>query len=92
MIHFSFSLRNIFSKRGHDTQWRHLKHGTLPFTEHKRWEAEFARTDLLLSVFLTINTRCNHSGATFELSLFSYTVTASIFDRRHWDYEKGCYE
>lgn len=60
---------------------------TGPISEHKSWEVQFSRYAWNLFEFnLDLNWRgSDHAGPSIELNLFGYTVTAKIYDHRHWD-------
>ena len=88
MINFNFSILNPWS----DT-YDHLfsKSGDTPF-KNKHWEVEIVKCDTLLALHFSISHRCSHAGIMFEAALFGYSITASLYDSRHWDYARGEWE
>lgn len=86
MIYFSASVRNPYWNERFANLW--YKWGNTPL-KNKQWEAQFAKTDNLLHVEISITTRQDHAGARLELALFGYELHLHLYDRRHWDDSKG---
>lgn len=75
--------------------WKSFKNirnwsGDTPF-KNKFWEFELIKNGCIVEIDFTIKTRCDHAGVTLRLGLFGYSFNASIYDNRHWDYEKNRY-
>lgn len=34
----------------------------------------------------------DHAGPEIAISLLGYTLSAQIYDRRHWDHDNNCWE
>ena len=90
MIAVTFSLRNPFFE-----EWKSFKqirnwHGATPFKD-KYWEFEVIKNGDIVLFDFTVRTRCDHAGITLGLGLFGYSIHATVYDSRHWDYEKNRY-
>lgn len=86
MIHLSFCVSNPW---GHNFQTLWNKTGDL--TQHKSWEVEIYRSDIVIEAEFKAKIREDHSGITVSLGLLSYTVRAQLYDTRHWDSKNNCY-
>ena len=36
--------------------------------------------------------QCDHAGVRFELTLFGVSLSVELYDVRHWDYDRNCWE
>lgn len=80
-----YSWRNIWDK----------DFGRVPFTTNKFWEMQLTfwpRKLLGLDIDLyTWDGQC-HAGPSIEVTLLGFELRVAIYDHRHWDYEKDCWE
>ena len=63
-------------------------------TKHKFWEVQvshYAREWLAIELDLGWFGK-DHAGPRVELNLFGYTITAQIYDHRHWDDYRNSWE
>lgn len=56
-------------------------------TANKFLEIECVRDNTLIEVSLSITTSQDHAGTRLTFALFGYTITTSVYDHRHWNYE-----
>ena len=63
-------------------------------TKNKAWEFEITYySPTLLGFVCTCNFRGrDHAGLRLELGLLGYSVTLNVYDTRHWDIERDCWE
>jgi len=87
MINFNFAVENPFSDRW-NTIW--FRNGTLP--KHKAWEFNGYRTHYIIDVDFRLNFKGDHAGLHTMIGLFGYSIEFSVYDTRHWDYEKDCWK
>ena len=89
MINLNLSLANPWYKENFKNLFG--KFGTL--NPHTVWEFEVIRySRTLFEVAFEWTVRTDHAGPHIELGLFGYTVSARIYDTRHWDHNKNCWE
>lgn len=63
-------------------------HGKI--SKHKAWELEHTFYDgMLLDLNLKFTTKGDHAGLNIELGLLGYSIHFTVYDTRHWDYEKN---
>lgn len=84
MIHLNFTLNNPWSKR-----FDNIKQysGQLPI-KNKYWELEFLKTSTILSLGMDVTVRRDHAGFNFNIGLFGRDILFTVYDCRHWNYEK----
>lgn len=87
MIHLNFSFNNPWSKRFDNVK---QYSGQLP-VENKYWELEILRTSTILNLYVGFTTRRDHAGFNFNIGLFGREIVFTVYDCRHWDYEKDCW-
>lgn len=63
-------------------------------SENKNLEIEFYRgMNELVALGLNITFEGqDHAGPRFSLAILGHTLDVKIYDGRHWDYEKNCWE
>lgn len=88
MINFRLSITNPWSDKFENL---YCRAGSTPF-KHKFWEFQIMRTDEIVCVDIRYTVKQDHAGLDIWLALFSYAVNFKIYDNRHWNYEKGCWE
>jgi hypothetical protein len=85
MINIHFALRNPWAKENFDS----LYEASGKIGKHNAWEVQVTRYAHTLLEFTFRWTMCDdHAGPYLELGLFGYSMIATIYDCRHWDYEK----
>lgn len=88
MINFRFSIENPCVDRFETVWWKAGK----TFFKHKFWEFQIMRTTDVIAWDIRYTVRQDHAGLDVWLGLFSYSLNLKIYDNRHWNYEKGCWE
>jgi hypothetical protein len=86
MISFDINIRNPWSNRW-NTIW--CKHGLL--LKHKAWEFNGYRTNYFIDINFSLTFNQDHAGISLLFGLFGYATEFSIYDTRHWDYDKNGY-
>ena len=76
---WSRRFRNLYNRAGH-------LRGNLC------WEVQFMQTADILSLKFEWTMARDHAGPYCELGLFGYSISASIYDRRHWDHFNNRWE
>ena len=66
-------------------------HGGTPI-KNKSWEVQIIKNDNILRIEFEFSTRQDHAGINLGLGLFGYEIHGMIYDHRHWNYEKNCWE
>jgi hypothetical protein len=85
MISVNFELRNPWSNRFNNLWCRSF---ATP-VKNKFVELELYKDTNILSFRFTWTIRQDHAGLNLEVGLLGYCFHASLYDARHWDYEKG---
>jgi hypothetical protein len=86
---FRFELTNLFDR------WEFFKplgciSGLLFW--HKAWELEHSyMSTMLVDIDASLTSRRDHAGLNITIGLLGYGVHLSIYDTRHWDYDKNAY-
>ena len=86
MLHIALRISNPFRKE----KFKNLKSRAWYLGYHKVLELEltyFSRT--LLEVDAEWTFRQDHAGPGFNIGLFGYSLSAKIYDTRHWQPELG---
>jgi hypothetical protein len=87
MINLNFTIDNPWSDRW-NTIW--FKNGLL--SKHKAWEFNGYRTHHIVDAECRFTLKGDHAGLIIMLGLVGYSVEFSVYDTRHWDYEKECWK
>ena len=87
MIHFTFSLRNPFSKRQFLSKTIYLNS-----FGNKTLEIEYTRDNCIIEFWLRWTMRESHAGICLSVSLFSYGISCMFEDTRHWDRTTNTWE
>lgn len=89
MISLHISIANPWAKYNFSNLFN--RSGIL--SKHKAWEFEVYRHayDILKMTF-TWSARTDHAGPSITLGLFGYVAQLQIYDTRHWDDKRGCWE
>jgi hypothetical protein len=68
--------------------------GFISLTKNKTFEYQFDRchSDTYFRFDINFKRKTDHAGLSFEFSIFKlFTISLSICDNRHWNYEKNRY-
>ena len=87
MIQFRFSIENPWS-----TLWDAGWSWAGKLFAHKAWECQLYRSNVIAECMLEFTHRRDHAGLRFEFGLLTWCLTFVIYDTRHWNYDKGCWE
>lgn len=84
MIYLNLNLRNPWG-----SDFKNIKGwtGPTPF-KNKFWEVQIIRNDNWLRVEFEFTVMQDHAGVNLELGLFGYEIHFTVYDNRHWDYER----
>ncbi len=85
MIYFNINLRNPLWKDRFSNIW--CKGGSTPF-KNKYWEVQLMKDCELFCIEFSWTTKQDHAGLRIDFGLIGYKVTFTVYDNRHWDYEK----
>lgn len=90
-MYFNFSIRNFFYKK---EEFKKYFSYYKQLTKNKNFEAEISYYNYDL---LKIEINCNiigadHAGLEFCFVLLGYEIDLKIYDSRHWDYKKWCWQ
>ena len=65
------------------------------FIPHKYWELDFRHESPYCSYFsfmIDLDTKTDHAGLHFSLSLLGLSLKFDIYDNRHWDYKTNSWK
>lgn len=90
MLSLNFYIYNPWYKEN----FKNIFNKTVKLSEYKVFEFEVTRYSYdLLGIHLSTKwSGGDHEGPRLDLALFGYSVSAKIYDTRHWDYENKCWE
>jgi len=90
MLKFYFGVRNPFSKNTFKSLWQREK----LISQRKAYSVSLIHFPSFMFEFaVDLNfTGFDHAGPLVEINLFGYSLSAKIYDVRHWDYTKGSWE
>ena len=88
MIDIKFDVCNPW-----DTEFKSLYEacGDFPI-KNKHWEIQLMRDNILLGLNFSFTTRYDHAGLNFRIGLFGLVGCFNLYDSRHWDDERNCWE
>ena len=87
MINMNFNLRLPFDK----FKILFVSEKVIPFCVNKCYCFQINHTDDIIGFGFAWRTRMSHSGVDFNICFLGIDVSFQIYDRRHWDDEKGEY-
>lgn len=87
MIKFNFIIENPWSDRFDAGYCWGRK-----ITKHKAWEFQAYRSNVIFEKGLYITTRQDHAGIKLEFGVLTFSFVLQIYDTRHWNYDKNCWE
>jgi hypothetical protein len=62
-------------------------------TQYKAWELEHYYYSRTLAEFeFSVTSKADHAGFRFTLGLLGYSISATIYDTRHWDRDSDSWE
>lgn len=92
MISFSFAIQNPWAK---DRKQKDYIVWDKLVSKHRAIDFQISRMSMYDFFSLNVST-CwqgeDHAGPSLTLEVFGYFLNFKIYDTRHWDYEKGCWE
>ena len=88
MINFYFVLSNPFSERFNVVYEKSGK----TWMPHKFWEFSIHKDNSILKGWFKFSIREDHAGFNFNFGILGFGVDFVIYDNRHWDDEKECWE
>lgn len=86
MINVSFQLRNPLNHRFGNV----FEKGWL-LSKNKAFSIDVLETSTILGFELTLTFRQDHAGLAITIAGFGYDIELTLYDVRHWNYEKGCW-
>lgn len=91
MINFSFYLNWPWFKESYE--WaKDYFYKSWRVTKHKTLEVQISRSGTtLVGGSFRWDTKCDHAGVMFDITLFRRFMHVSFCDNRHWNYEKNRY-
>ena len=97
MIRFHFTLKNPFPIAYKDRDFDQIDYlcRDWSLTKNKAFEIQFTKwaPTTIFSVGLdTCWIGQDHGGIRFDIELFGYFLNLNLYDKRHWDWENGCWE
>jgi len=89
MLNLSFDIYNPFAK--HNTfKNLYCYAKAVLWTKFKMFEVELLYYPRkFLSFQINSSYKCDHAGFGIEIGLLGYTVSATIYDTRHWNYDES---
>ena len=87
MIYLNLNIRNPWSDR-----FENIKNWSGQITKYKCWESQVIKTNNWFRFEFQFTVRQDHAGLGIELGLFGWELHNTIYDSRHWDYDKQCWE
>lgn len=87
MIYLNLTINNPFSDKFEPV---YANGGKL--FKHKAWEFQIYRSNTIAELEARATVREDHAGVRLGLGLFSWTVEFQLYDGRHWNYDKNCWE
>lgn len=87
MINIRFSIVNPWS-----SLWDAGRCWGGKIAKHKAWECQVYRANVIAEFLIELTHRQDHAGFRFEVSLFTWCFTFTIYDTRHWNYAKESWE
>lgn len=85
MIYFNLNLRNPWC----GDRFKNIKCWSgSTFIKNKYWEVQVMKDCELFRIEFSWTTKEDHAGLRIEFGLIGYKATFTVYDNRHWDYEK----
>ena len=60
--------------------------------KYKAWEFQIVKSTTLVQLAINYRMSGDHAGLQIDVGLLGYSINCSIYETRHWDYEKRCWE
>lgn len=65
---------------------------TWKLSKNKSLEVQLSKASkALIGTSFSWDTKCDHAGVMFELSLFRHFFIINFYDNRHWNYDENRY-
>lgn len=65
---------------------------TRKLTKHKSWELEhYYLGSVLINLELRLTVYEDHAGLSTTVGFLGYSIHFAVYDTRHWDHRKDCY-
>lgn len=88
MIRFHFGIDNPWG-----TRFKNLGCLSGGIFKHKAWELEhYYHSGSFAEIEFSITTRQDHAGIRLVVGLLGYSIGATIYNTRHWNYETNKWE
>ncbi len=89
LINFRLEIANPWSK----DRFKNLGCVFGKISKNLAWELEHTFYDgTVIDFDISITRRENHAGLEVVLGILTYGIHFRIYDTRHWDYARGCWE
>lgn len=72
--------------------WKILFSKTLQLSKHKFLEISAYQNSTIVEISFIFNIKCDHAGTKFGLCILGHQIEFTVYDCRHWDDEKNCWE
>jgi hypothetical protein len=72
-------------------KFKHLGSWSRKLSKHKVWELEHYYAGSLLDLSLHVTAQQDHAGFEITAGILGYGIRATVYDVRHWDCNKNCY-
>ncbi|MFZ9611309.1 MAG: hypothetical protein ACO294_11475 [Methylococcales bacterium] len=87
MINLNLELSMPYSQR-----WAHIYFIDGMLAKYKAWEFQIMKTPVLIQLQVDFRLSGDHAGLRLAVGFLGYSCDFNVFDTRHWDYEKRCWE
>jgi hypothetical protein len=91
MFYFKFNINTPWKDKWYSIWAKDFGH----LSKNKCFEMQFMKDYYIIGIeldFEHIFKRSDHAGPRIDISLLGYTLSAQIYDRRHWDHDNNCWE
>ena len=73
-------------------RWDNIYHTGGMLAKHKAWEIQIMKTTTLVKLHIVLRLSGDHAGLRLLFGLLGYEFDINVYNTRHWDYEKKCWE
>jgi len=92
MLNFFLRVNNPFKKDTH-SNFHHLWGWHKSLTQYREFEIETYYSPMIVDVEIVFEMKGrDHAGPRITIGILGWTISASIYDNRHWDYDAGYWE
>lgn len=92
MMYFVFTVDNLWYKPTEQYVDKTYLYKDGKFSKNKHWEVQVSKTNASSLFDFKIDLRWygrDHAGPEFEIGVFGYLFSATIYDGRHWNKNKN---